>query len=238
VILAIDVGNSYIKYKTWVGDDSHSGRVPNSAIDDFLILFKESAIKKVIFASVAVTDIEHKVRCSFAHAEFVLVQTKKECLGVINAYDEFSKLGVDRWLAMIGAYHHSGKKPCMVFDLGTAITLDVIDKKGVHRGGYITPGLEMMRESLRQSTQKVRYEVRSNVGIDYGCNTRDAVENGTFRVILAWINEEVNIFNKSFPGGVVYFTGGLVREIRPYIYIEAVYYDELVLDALKRVSVT
>src|SRR5690606_18957451 len=60
--------------------------------------------------------------------------------GVVNGYSDFSRLGMDRWLAMVGAFDLCGCA-CVVLDLGTATTVDLVSGEGVHIGGYITPGL-------------------------------------------------------------------------------------------------
>ena len=42
--------------------------------------------------------------------------------------------------------------PCLIIDSGTAFTLDVINEEGLHLGGFILPGLRLMRESLVSKT--------------------------------------------------------------------------------------
>ena len=65
------------------------------------------------------------------------------CLGVKNAYEQPERLGVDRWVALIAAYHRVGGA-VMVLDCGTAISLDAVTETGVHLGGVIFPGPELM----------------------------------------------------------------------------------------------
>ena len=68
------------------------------------------------------------------------VSSEAEGFGVHNAYLDPGKLGVDRWVALIGA-HHACPGPVCVADFGTAITMDAINSEGVHLGGVIAPGL-------------------------------------------------------------------------------------------------
>ena len=51
------------------------------------------------------------------------------------AYDEAHTLGADRYLAMLGARGLTHEPLCVV-GCGTAITLDVVERDGQHRGGY------------------------------------------------------------------------------------------------------
>lgn len=56
-------------------------------------------------------------------------------------------MGVDRWLALQPAWECLRSAFCLV-DCGTATTVDLVDARGVHRGGWIMPGLEAARQGL------------------------------------------------------------------------------------------
>lgn len=237
MILAIDVGNTYIKYKMWDGDRFLlAGRLLATEIDGLVGRLQGGRPDKVMLASVGASGVEQEIRSLFTESTFLSFKSASCCLGVKNGYEHPEKLGVDRWLAVIEAYHRSDKKPCAIFDLGTALTLDVVNGHGVHQGGYIAPGLAMMRQALLQSTEMVRYEPKNDFGLGYGLNTVDAVENGTFSVILAWLRTEMHVFKSAYPDGVVYLTGGLGKIILPFLHESVSYAEDLVLDALKRVA--
>ena len=78
--------------------------------------------------------------------------SKEQGGGVRNGYPEAGKLGVDRWLAIVGAVTHHGK-PVVIWDLGTATTLDAVDQTGQHIGGMIYPGPATMLRSLASETK-------------------------------------------------------------------------------------
>ena len=71
------------------------------------------------------------------------------------AYDEAHTLGADRYLAMLGARGLTNEPLCVV-GCGTAITLDVVERDGKHRGGLILPGIRLAENALLQNTQKLR----------------------------------------------------------------------------------
>ena len=54
----------------------------------------------------------------------------------------------------MAAYHGSESSVCVI-DCGTAITIDVVDAAGIHQGGLIAPGIDMMRRSLAQDTAAI-----------------------------------------------------------------------------------
>jgi len=69
--------------------------------------------------------------------------------GVTSAYAQPERLGVDRWLALIGAAGMV-EGGCMIIDAGSAITLDLLRADGTHLGGAILPGINTSGERFRQ----------------------------------------------------------------------------------------
>ncbi|AHF69743.1 pantothenate kinase [Pseudomonas cichorii JBC1] len=105
----------------------------------------------------------------------------RELAGVENGYDDYERLGLDRWLAFVGAYHIA-RRACLVIDLGTAVTSDFVDVDGRHLGGFICPGMPLMRNQLRTHTRRIRYDdaaaERALVSFVPGRATSEAVERG------------------------------------------------------------
>ena len=59
----------------------------------------------------------------------------------------YAGLGVDRWLAVQPVWRERRAAFCVV-DCGSATTIDLVDARGVHRGGWILPGIEASRSGL------------------------------------------------------------------------------------------
>jgi len=76
--------------------------------------------------------------------ECTVVTTGSAALPVAAAYPG---MGVDRWLAIQPVWRALRASFCLV-DCGTATTIDLVDGRGVHRGGWIMPGLEAARDGL------------------------------------------------------------------------------------------
>lgn len=126
--------------------------------------------------------------------------------GVSNQYADVSRLGIDRWLAMLAAYRRAGGA-CMVIDSGTAFTLDVVDAQGQHKGGYIIPGLGLMRSSLEAHTAIRLMENYSGDSRELGHSTDAAVFNGTLSALLATVELQRQALQAQ--GSVkIYFAGG------------------------------
>ena len=212
MILEFDVGNSRIKWRLIEADtlavcgEGHvSDFVELQCVPEF-----EASIEFVRMCSVrdpqVNLSIENWVRESFG-VELQRAQVTRSCGGVRNQYKDLNRLGIDRWLAMLAAYNRAGGA-CMVIDSGTAFTLDVVDEQGLHLGGYIIPGLRLMRSSLEANTAIRLSQDYGSVSRELGHSTDEAVFNGTATALLAAINEQAQSLQGTGPGLKTYFAGG------------------------------
>jgi type III pantothenate kinase len=97
--------------------------------------------------------------------------------GLRTLYQEPSKLGSDRWAAMIGARALSNTNTLIV-NAGTATTIDLLGANGVHYGGWILPGLELMQKSLANNTAQLPLAIREGNAFGFGLSTNDAIIGG------------------------------------------------------------
>lgn len=94
-----------------------------------------------------------------------------------NSYSEPERLGVDRWLAMLGAQIHLPGRFAVV-DAGSALTIDIVAADGQHEGGYIIPGAQLMERALLLDTDRVRFEEQADYRLEPGKSTAEAVRYG------------------------------------------------------------
>ncbi len=85
------------------------------------------------------------------NCEVHFARAERQAFGVTNSYRSPRRIGVDRWVAMVGARAEFRGALCIV-DAGTAVTIDALDREGQHLGGLIVPGLRLMREALHTNT--------------------------------------------------------------------------------------
>ena len=100
-----------------------------------------------------------------------LVLTPDTIRGVGIHYPKPHTIGPDRLANAIAVRHHFGA-PAVVVDFGTAVTFDVVDKRGDYVGGIIAPGLAAMTDYLHEKTAllpkiKIR-EVNAVIGKNTG----------------------------------------------------------------------
>lgn len=94
-----------------------------------------------------------------------------------NSYSEPERLGVDRWLAMLGAQARLSDRFAVV-DAGSALTIDIVAADGLHEGGYIIPGAELMERALLLDTDRVRFDEQADYRLVPGQSTAEAVRHG------------------------------------------------------------
>ncbi len=115
--------------------------------------------------------------------------TTAAAAGVVNSYDDPSGMGVDRWLALVAAYHRT-RGACLVVDCGSAVTVELLDNQGCHQGGYIVPGLRLMRRALFSDTEAVK--VPRQVlppSLEPGNSTESAVNNGLPLMVVGLVDQ-------------------------------------------------
>ena len=108
-----------------------------------------------------------------------VVSSASAC-GVVNGYDHPVRLGVDRWVALIGARNRvlarGPARPVLVVMVGTAVTVDAIDTEGRFLGGLILPGYGLMLRALEMGTAGLK--APTGEAVEFPTNTSDALMSG------------------------------------------------------------
>jgi type III pantothenate kinase len=162
--------------------------------------------------------------------------------GLVNGYDSPSRLGADRWVAMVGARHHmlrrGAARPILLVMVGTAVTVEAIDAQGRFLGGLILPGHGIMLRALEAGTAGLHVptgEVR-----DFPTNTSDALTSGgTFAIAGACERMYQHLKARSGAEPLCLMTGGAGWKVlpsmgRPYELVESLIFDGLLVIAAGR----
>ena len=118
------------------------------------------------------------------------------------------KTGVDRLLNAMAAFKRTGTSTVVV-DAGTAITIDVISKKGEFLGGVITPGLTPLTEALHTQTALLPRVSVQRPRHTLGKDTDEAVNSGIYWGMVGAIEKIMkNLLEELGDDPVVLATGG------------------------------
>jgi type III pantothenate kinase len=140
--------------------------------------------------------------------------TAQTARGVGIDYPEPDTIGADRLANAVAVKRHFGA-PAVVVDFGTAVTFDVVDKKGNYIGGIIAPGLNAMTDYLHEKTALLpRISIRE-VRAVIGKNTEQAMLIGAVHGYRGLIRELVGRLKRELKcrNLPVVATGGYARLI-------------------------
>ena len=241
--LLIDIGNSRLKWCVVRG--GRLGRqqaldLVGRGLPDLAALLESAAgATSVVVSSVAGTArdraLSRAVRAAGLPAPR-FVASESRTAGVTNGYRDPWRLGVDRWMAVIGAWHDAGCRAVCVVDIGTATTVDVVDAKGRHRGGLIVPGPALMTHSLLAGTRGIASRAqggRRAASTGLGRDTASALQRGARLATAALVARAARDARREQGRGcLVYLTGGGAKDVLPLLDIEVRHQPDLVLRGL------
>jgi len=155
--------------------------------------------------------------------------------GITNGYDHPTRLGADRWVAMIGARHRmlaqGPARPMVVVMIGTAVTVEAIDAGGRFLGGLILPGHGIMLRALETGTAGLHVptgEVR-----EFPTNTSDALTSGGTYAIAGAVERMVqHVRQHCAAEPACYMTGGAGWKMAPAMNGDFELVDSLIMDGL------
>ncbi|HVW69378.1 MAG TPA: type III pantothenate kinase [Steroidobacteraceae bacterium] len=244
-VLLIDIGNTRIKWARF--DGKRLGR-QQAAVhsgwggEDYArrVIGSGRRVERILVASVAGKRVDRSLvlaakRAHVAVPEFVTSQ--RHAGGVTIGYLEPWRLGVDRYVATIGAYHLAKGRPACVVGVGTAMTIDLVDSKGQHRGGAIIPAPTLMVDTLLNNTDGIRRRAQGGEeGGDslFGRSTRDALVQGSRYAAAALVDRAVGEARALLGGRapIVMLTGGGAPCVQPLVQSACISVPDLVLQGL------
>lgn len=163
--------------------------------------------------------------------------TPKTLKGVGIDYPKPDTIGPDRLANAVAARHRFGA-PVVVVDFGTAVTFDVVNRRGDYVGGIIAPGLAAMTDYLHDKTALLpRIQIREFKRA-IGKSTEEAMlvgavhgYRGLVRGLIAELRRELRA--RRLP---VIATGGYAKLIAAKLPEISAVEPDLTLEGLRLVS--
>jgi type III pantothenate kinase len=141
-----------------------------------------------------------------------LVLTAETVVNIGIDYPFPKTIGADRLANAVAAKYHFGA-PSVVLDFGTAVTFDVINRRGDYVGGIIAPGLAAMTGYLHEKTALLpKIKIRETKAI-VGKSTEEAMLIGAVHGYRGLIRELIGRLKKELkaPALPVIATGGYAK---------------------------
>ena len=247
--LAIDIGNSRLKWALYASPQPEAVMLDSGAVFletiDTLAEYewkRLAAPASMLGCNVAGDAVRRRVEEQMELWDISprwVVPSARDG-GVVNGYDYPTRLGSDRWAALIGARWHvqqrsrqqrAPPRPALVVMVGTAVTVDSLDGDGCFLGGLIMPGFGLMLRALEQGTAGLR--VPTGEVVDFPTNTSDALMSGGAHALAGAI-ERIHRKLVAHCGAepLLLMTGGAAVKMAPITGLPFETVDSLIFDGL------
>ena len=241
----VDIGNSNLKLASFNNgfENAVSIKYNKESLKDSISenIKKFSAPEEMFCVSVAGDHVQNQFSELCLETWNIVPKylgVSKSFMGVTNAYEKFNQLGVDRWMAIIAAWNKV-KNGVIVIDFGSALTIDIVNSKGKHQGGYILPGEYLMQKTLAINTNIHSEFGNEKFSLEPGVNTVECIVNGTGRATLGFIVDLYKSLNKNQSCKYrCLITGGGAQKYTGYLSIPHEYEPLLVFEGMKNVQET
>lgn len=229
--ILIDSGNTQCKFAVYA-----NGELQRISKEEALRVFGD--IDCVVYSDVA-NSVELKeflIAAQDVGVPVKSVSVTKQAFGVECAYKNFETLGIDRWLSILGAEKLLPNKNVIVMDAGTAITVDILTKNKAHIGGWITPGLKLLEETIIEKAPNVFSSNEANYE-PFGTSTPNALRSGCVNAAVGLIQRAIDLYKidqKDTTDPTVLLTGGDAELISNQLKITHMINNDLVFIGLAR----
>lgn len=235
--LCIDIGNTRCKYGVFDERSMISYTTSkNLSIRIIRNLCRKFIITNGLLASTRKIDWATIVKAKkFIDIEILDHNTP---VPINNLYETPETLGKDRLAGVIGAYAKFKNNAVLVVDIGTCMTMDVIDKEGNYHGGNISPGIHLKLKAMHRYTSKLPLVDLIVNKDEFGKTTVKAMQNGAFYGTIGEIDSFIRRTKQKFGDLKVVFTGGDADKfanmletmifVLPYLILEGL--NEIILN--------
>lgn len=146
--------------------------------------------------------------------------------------DNPAQLGSDLVADAVAGIHEY-PVPLIIFDMGTATTVSVVDRNKNYIGGMILPGIQTSLDALTARAAQLQ-----GIGLEpprrtIGKNTIECMKSGVINGNAACVDGVITRIQKELgEKATVLATGGLARSIVPYCQEQVILDDDLLLKGL------
>ncbi|GAB3885161.1 type III pantothenate kinase [Spirosoma agri] len=237
--LVLDWGNSSLK-TGWFDESTLVDTSSYFSVDSFLTDLVDRQqrgydLEQVLVSSTSRATDEIRLLLTSVKREIRVLDAQTP-IPIRKDYDTPTTLGTDRVAAAVGAITRFPGQDCLVFDLGTCLTADLVDREAVFRGGLISPGLRMRFRAMHEQTARLPL---IEPPVDWPAltarNTRDAMQSGVMNGLAFEMNGIVDMYRQERPDLVVVLCGGDASAFESRLKQPIFAVPELVLVGLNRI---
>lgn len=234
--LIVDIGNSFCKLAVMSDGEIleifRTSEVTIPFVEE--IVDKYVGLRKVVLSSVRSPD-ENFEKYLNQRFDYFLKVTHDTPIPIKNNYSTPQTLGIDRLMSAVGGVTAFPNRELLIFDFGSAITIDNISAEGEFLGGNISLGMNMRFKALHTFTAKLPLCTTDGTFSAMGKSTDEAVRGGVIFGIIKEIEGYINHYLLKNSEIVIIFTGGdanyFVFKVKNTIFVDC----DMLLKGLNKV---
>lgn len=247
MLLAVDIGNSHIALGGYEKEnlvfEARLLTEPNRTADQYAVELNQIMalyrIDPLLFSGIIISSVVPELCAPFQRALFKLTGVIPLMLGPgvktgLNILiDNPAQLGADLVAGAVAAIAKY-PLPCVIFDLGTATTISVIDQKGNFMGGMICAGVGIMLDALTTRTALLPHVSLETPDALIGKNTIHSMQSGLLYGSAAMLDGIADRLEKELDASpTLVATGGLANVVVPNCTHPFQVCDHLLLEGLR-----
>ena len=209
MLLAIDLGNTFVKYAVFEDVELIVKEVclHENAENIFLELLKNfPKISNCIYSGVGKAEEvlinlwKSKLNCT--------IITSETSIPFVNLYETPKTLGIDRLVLASGAALMHQNQNVLIIDAGTCITYDLVNENNEYLGGAISAGIKMRYKALNEFTAKLPKLDKVDKVFEIGKNTQQSIHFGVINGVIYEIEGFISKFSVKNTNLKIILTGG------------------------------
>jgi type III pantothenate kinase len=249
MVLTIDIGNTNVVLGEWDGDKikfvSRVETDKSMTADSYTVrlksIFELYNVQCEKIEGSIISSVVPQVTGAIAYALERLMGKKPMIVGPgiktgLNIrIEDPAELGSDMACNAVAALLKY-PKPMIIFDMGTATTVSVIDEEGCFLGGAIMPGIRTGFDALSEHASLLPH-----IGLEaprdiIGKNSSECMRSGAIYGTASMIDGMAQRIEESLgQKATIIATGGNSKDIVPYCRCNVVYDGNLLLEGLIRI---
>lgn len=229
-----DLGNTRLKFAPVLSGGEIGETVALAHVDGDIaaLALPQGAVAHVASVASAATTVGLLDGLARRFGRIQIARTQAHCGPLRIAYAQPARLGVDRFLALLAAAHSRNATGVLLVAVGTALTIDLLDAGGLHRGGRIAPSPALMREALH--ARAAQLPATGGRLVEFAADTDDALASGCEGAALALVERSL-VEARRLLGATpaLWLHGGGMAALLPHLP-QAIPVPGLVLEGLAR----
>lgn len=206
--LIVDIGNTRIK---WAFFENEMIIADGVELKEFFLpkMKAQSEFNEISRIAVCSVNKIPEELLKFFSSVTTIFYVNADCILTFKSnYKSMTSLGADRLALVAAAQQEYPDDNCLIIDLGTCITYELKDAKGVYRGGVISPGCKSRYSAMYNDTHGLPKLKAKDLEIAIGETTEECMHIGVIEGVHQELIGFISHFSEIYEDLTVILTGG------------------------------